>query len=122
IGILSLAAFLIVVAVMHVRRHAGLSVFRPVASVPLPDRLLLRAETLAEHGYLDEAGMIARLAASDTDTRAWSESEVKVEIERARRRAERASAAQARVADRDDVEVVDRVVDEVPPERVDREP
>src|SRR5690606_31264058 len=28
IGILSLAAFLIVVAVMHVRRHAGLSVFR----------------------------------------------------------------------------------------------
>ena len=126
IGILSLAAFLVAVAVVHIRRHAGLSVFRPIAAVPLPDRLLIRAETLADHGFLDEAMMIARLAASSSgppELRAsWTESDVRAEIASARRRAERASAAEPRVADGDVVEVMGRVVDEVPAERVDREP
>jgi hypothetical protein len=67
IGILSLAAFLVVVTIVHVRRHAGLSVLRPVAAVPLADRLLIRAETLADHGYLDEAVVIARLASTVAD-------------------------------------------------------
>ena len=130
IGILSLAAFLVVVAIVHVRRHAGLNVLRPVAAVPLADRLLMRAETLADHGYLDEAVVIARLAstAADADD-AWSgasESEVRDEIERVRRRAVRGRSetgcpAEPRVPDGNVAEVVDGVVDEVAPERVDRE-
>jgi hypothetical protein len=119
IGILSLAAFLVVVAVIHVRRHTGLAVLRPVRSVPLPERLLIRAETLAEHGYHDEAAIIARLAAASPESGGtWSEAEARVEIERAR------AGARSPVAppDRDVVEVVDRVVDEVAAERVDREP
>ena len=123
IGILSLAAFLVLVTIVHIRRHAGLSVLRPVASVPLADRLLIRAETLAEHGYLDEAVMIARLAAAAPETGGpWSEAEVRDEIERARRRAERASPPEELVADGDVVEMMDRVVDEVAAERIDREP
>ena len=126
IGILSLAAFLVVVAVVHVRRHAGLSVFRPVAAVPLVERLLLRAETLASHGYLDEAVMIARLAgatpSSPAASETWSESDVRREIERVRQAGDPRSAAQQPVADGDVVEVVDGVVDEVAPERLDGEP
>lgn len=131
IGILSLAAFLVLVAVVHVRRHAGMSVLRPVAAVPLPDRLLMRAETLADHGYLDEAALIARLAASDLDGRtldeighaggSWSESDVRAEIERIRRQTARTSAAEEPVPEGHVVEMMDRVVDEVPTERLDRE-
>jgi predicted MFS family arabinose efflux permease len=123
IGILSLAAFLVVVTIVHVRRRAGLGVLRPVRSVPLADRLLIRAETLATHGYLDEAVLIARLAATTPENHeAWSESDVRDEIDRARQRAERASTTEQPVADGDVVEMVDRVVDEVPAERVDGEP
>ena len=66
---------------------------RPVASVPLADRLLLRAETLADHGFLDEAGLIARLASTNSEpAEAWTESAVRREIEQGRRHAERRSA------------------------------
>lgn len=88
IGILALAAFLVVVVLAHVRRHLGLRVLRPVAAAPLPERLLLRADTLADHGYLDEAVLLARLAVTNrTGTAAASASEhdVREEIERARR-------------------------------------
>lgn len=126
IGILSLAAFLVIVAIIHVRRHAGLSVFRPVAAVPLVDRLLIRAETLASHGYLDEAVMIARLAASSpASTRSpetWSEADVRREIERVRQAVGPRSAPEHPVADGDVGEVVDGVVDEVATERLDGEP
>ena len=122
IGILSLAAFLVFVAVMHVRRHAGLQVLRPVAAVPLTDRLLIRAETLASHGYLDEAVLIARLAASaPASHETWSESEVRSEIERIRH-TDRRSTPQQPVPDGDVGEMMDGVVDEVPAERLDGEP
>lgn len=123
IGILSLAGFLVLVTVVHVRRRSGLNVLRPVAAVPLHDRLLMRASTLAEHGYLDEAMVIARLAETGpAGEQTWSEAEVEAAIERARRRRDPTSAAEQGVAAGDVVEVVDRVVDEVPAERVDREP
>ncbi|MEO6570142.1 MAG: hypothetical protein ABIO83_01200, partial [Ilumatobacteraceae bacterium] len=59
IGMLALAAFLAVVAVVHLRRRGGLLTTRPVGALPLPDRLLLRAETLAAHHYYDEAILVA---------------------------------------------------------------
>lgn len=62
IGILALAAFLLGMTLIHLRRHSGLAVLRPVRTVPLADRLLLRAETLASHGFHDEAMLVARLA------------------------------------------------------------
>ena len=62
IGVLTLAAFLAFVTIMHLRRRSGLHVLRPVAAIPLPERLLLRAETLADHGMYDEAIIIARAA------------------------------------------------------------
>lgn len=64
IGILALAAFLVVVALAHLRRHSGIAVLRPVAAVGLTDRLLLRAETLIDHGFQDEALVVARAAAA----------------------------------------------------------
>ena len=89
IGILALAAFLVGVALVHVRRHAGLAVLRPIAAVPLTDRLLLRAETLADHGFHDEALMVARLAGSAADDDLAihpSADEARREIERVRTR------------------------------------
>ena len=125
IGILSLAAFLVVVAVVHMRRYAGLSVLRPIASVPLSERLLVRAETLAEHGYLDEAVMIARLAASTSGApelrRAWTESDARHEIDRARRRADQASTTEPTGADGDDAEIADAAADDRTSDRLDRE-
>lgn len=88
IGILALAAFLVIVVLTHVRRHIGLQVLRPVASAPLPERLLLRADTLADHGYFDEAILLARLAVTSRSGSAptpGSEDDVREEIERARR-------------------------------------
>src|SRR5690606_9869224 len=123
IGVLLLAAFLVVVVVVHVRRHAGLSVCRPVAAVPLGERLRLRAETLAGLGCLDEAVRSARLAAGTPGSPAAaatrSEADVRREIGRVRRASDRRSASQQPVADDDVVEVVDGVVDEVAPERLD---
>ncbi len=69
IGVLGLAAFLAVVAIIHLRRRSGLDILRPVIASPLPERLLLRAETLADHGYYDEAIIVAR-AAVDAEARA----------------------------------------------------
>lgn len=59
VGMLALAGFLALVAIMHVRRRGGLLTVRPLGALPLPDRLLLRAETLAAHHYDDEAIIIA---------------------------------------------------------------
>ena len=64
IGMLALAIFLALVAIVHLRRRGGLLSVRPVGSMPLADRLLLRAETLADHHFHDEAIVVA-LAALD---------------------------------------------------------
>jgi MFS family permease len=65
IGMLALAAFLAVAAIVHLRRRGGLLTVRPLVAVPLPDRLLLRAETLAAHHFYDEAIVVA-LSALET--------------------------------------------------------
>ena len=62
IGMLALAAFLAIVALVHVRRHAGVAVLRPMPATPMAERLLLRAETLAEHHFYDEAIVVALVA------------------------------------------------------------
>jgi predicted MFS family arabinose efflux permease len=62
IGMLALAAFLAVVAIVHVRRRIGLNVLRPMPAAPLAERLLLRAETLADHHFYDEAIVVALMA------------------------------------------------------------
>lgn len=62
IGVLALACFLGVTTIIHLRRRSGLDILRPVVAIPLPERLLLRAETLADHGYYDEAIIVARAA------------------------------------------------------------
>ena len=59
IGMLALAAFLALVTIVHLRRRGGLLTVRPLAALPLPDRLLLRAETLAAHHFYDEAIVVA---------------------------------------------------------------
>jgi hypothetical protein len=61
IGVLALAGFLILVALFHLRRRSGLRIMHPVAVAPLPQRLLLRAEVLAEHGFYDEAIVLAHV-------------------------------------------------------------
>ncbi len=58
-GMLALATFLALVAIVHLRRRRGLLTVRPLGSLPLPDRLLLRAETLAAHHFYDEAIVVA---------------------------------------------------------------
>jgi MFS family permease len=62
VGVLALAAFLAVVAAAHVKRTQFVGVLRPIGVVSLADRLLMRAETLAERGYHDEALILARAA------------------------------------------------------------
>lgn len=124
IGVLALAAFLVVVALVHLRRHSGLAVLRPVQSTPLSDRLLLRAETLAGHGFHDEAVLVARLATTVADEHTGlhvGPDEAHEEIERARAATARPGPQQDVAAD-DVGEVVDRIVDDVAAERVDREP
>ncbi len=66
IGMLALAAFLALVAIVHVRRHAGVGVFRPMPAMPMAERLLLRAETLAEHHFYDEAIVVALAALEES--------------------------------------------------------
>jgi MFS family permease len=55
IGMLALATFLALVAINHLRRRGGLLTVRPIGALALPERLLLRAETLAAHHFYDEA-------------------------------------------------------------------
>lgn len=62
IGVLFLAGFLVIMLVVHLRRRRGLDILRPVVAAPLPERLLLRAETLADHHYYDEAIAVALTA------------------------------------------------------------
>lgn len=61
IGMLTLAGFLILVAVVHLRRRGGMRIMKPVALAPLHERLLLRAEVLADHGFYDEAIVLAHV-------------------------------------------------------------
>jgi hypothetical protein len=62
VGLLALAGFLCLTAIIHVRRRFGLSPMRPVVVAPLAERLLLRAETLLDNHFYDEAVVVARAA------------------------------------------------------------
>jgi hypothetical protein len=86
VGILMLAAFLVLVTVAHVRRRSGMGVLRPVGSMPVGERLLMRAETLADHGYLDEALLVAEVArdADDEHVETPGEDDVRAAIESVR--------------------------------------
>lgn len=66
IGMLALAAFLALVAIVHVRRRSGVGVLRPMPATPIAERLLLRAETLAEHHFYDEAIVVALAALEES--------------------------------------------------------
>ncbi len=66
IGVLALAGFLVLVSIWHVRSRVGLRFLRPVVAASLADRLLLRADTLADHHFVDEAVVVALAA-----LRAW---------------------------------------------------
>jgi hypothetical protein len=68
VGVIGLAGFLAVVAVVHLRRLQLGTNLRPMGVVPLADRLLLRAEVLADRGYHDEAVILARAA---TEAARW---------------------------------------------------
>ncbi len=59
VGMLALATFLAMVATVHLRRRGGLLTVRPLSALPLADRLLLRADTLAAHHFYDEAIVVA---------------------------------------------------------------
>ena len=61
IGVLALAGFLVAVALFHLRRRGGMRIMQPVALAPLHERLLLRAEVLADHGFYDEAIVLAHV-------------------------------------------------------------
>jgi hypothetical protein len=82
VGILGLAGFLSVVALVHLRRRSGLGMLRPVATAPLPERLLMRAETLAAHGFHDEALVLAQAAAELIDSPSSFDAEVTDDLER----------------------------------------
>jgi len=62
IGVLALAGFLALVSIAHIRNRVGLRLLRPVVAAPLCDRLLMRAETLADHHFPDEAVLVALAA------------------------------------------------------------
>jgi hypothetical protein len=88
---LALAIFLALVAIVHLRRRGGLLTVRHVGSMPLAERLLLRAETLAAHHYYDEAIVVAQSALDEArDDAAGPATEVTADesaelIERVRR-------------------------------------
>jgi hypothetical protein len=63
VGVLVLAGFLVVMAAQHVRRHRLVALLEPPASMPLPARLITRAETLAGLDHHDEAIAVALSAA-----------------------------------------------------------
>lgn len=63
VGVLVLAGFLVVMAAQHVRRHRLVAMLEPPASVPLPSRLITRAETLSGLDHHDEAIAVALSAA-----------------------------------------------------------
>lgn len=69
VGVLALAVFLAFVTLLHLRRRRGLSILRPVVATPLAERLLMRADTLADHGFYDEAIVVARAAAESAEPR-----------------------------------------------------
>ena len=81
IGMLALAAFLALVAILHLRRRGGLLTVRPLGTLPLADRLLLRADTLAAHHFYDEAIVVAlsALDAAGVDTDASRADDVDLE-------------------------------------------
>lgn len=67
IGTLTLATFLVVAAIIHLRRRAGLGILHSMVAVSLPERLVMRAESLADHGFHDEAFIVANAAIQITE-------------------------------------------------------
>jgi MFS family permease len=59
VGVLALAGFLVVMAAEHVRRHRLVELLEPPTAVPLAERLITRAETLAGLDHHDEAIIVA---------------------------------------------------------------
>jgi hypothetical protein len=67
VGVLALAGFLVVMAAEHIRRHRLIDLLEPAPTVPLAERLLTRAETLAGLDHHDEAIMVALSAVAIVD-------------------------------------------------------
>jgi len=67
VGVLALAGFLVVMAAEHIRRHRLIDLLEPAPSVPLAERLLTRAETLAGLDHHDEAIVVALSAVAIVD-------------------------------------------------------
>jgi hypothetical protein len=63
VGVSLLATFLLLAAFVHLRRNRLGAELGAVGLVSLADRLIMRAEVLAERGYPDEAIVLARAAA-----------------------------------------------------------
>lgn len=85
VGMVGLAGFLTLNAVIQLRRHYGLTVLTPPVATPLPERLVGHAETLFAQGRFDEAIALAeaaREAAVDTPVDA---ARARAAIESARR-------------------------------------
>lgn len=62
VGVSVLAVFLLLAALVHLRRNRVGAELGAVGLVSLADRLIMRAEVLAERGYHDEAIVLARAA------------------------------------------------------------
>lgn len=62
VGVSLLAVFLLSAALVHLRRNRLGAELGAVGLVSLADRLIMRAEVLAERGYPDEAIVLARAA------------------------------------------------------------
>jgi hypothetical protein len=67
VGVLALAGFLVVMAAEHIRRHRLIDLLEPAPTVPLAERLLTRAETLAGLDHHDEAIVVALSAVAVVD-------------------------------------------------------
>jgi hypothetical protein len=67
VGVLVLAAFLVVTAAEHVRRNRLVALLEPPAAASLAERLIARAETLAGLDHHDEAIVVALSAVEIAD-------------------------------------------------------
>lgn len=70
VGVLGLAAFLLVAAAVHIRRRRIIDLVDASSTTSLPDRLLFRSQTLTDLGYHDEAIAVALSAATVLDAAA----------------------------------------------------
>lgn len=85
VGVIALAGFLVVVAVVHVRQHYRVSLLEPRVVVPLRERLLDRAESLCQQRAYDEAIAVAGLARAADLPVAADAASAQAAIEAARR-------------------------------------